>query len=126
MITKIFWSKTKGARQIAEITTDAKGEVLLTYRGSVLTGPKDPHGVKCNDGFYYLKSGEDREQRAPLTEVLSLSLWCPDCLTDHPVPDVGALFEAARRGRRKITLTSRGEWEGLWAERDRAMGRHDT
>ena len=62
MNTKIYCSKTKGARQIASIAPDANGEALLTYLCSAHTGPNDPDGVKCNDGFYYVKSGKERRQ----------------------------------------------------------------
>jgi hypothetical protein len=115
MNTRIFCSRSSNAHQIAGITADAGG-LLLTYRDSVHTTPDDPKGVKSpQDGWHYLAHGGEREQRAPTDEVLTIDLWCSGCRTGHPV-NAGQLFEAARRGRKKITLTSRGAWEGLWED----------
>jgi len=117
MITKIFCSKKTRGQQIAGITADADG-LLLTYCESVVTSPSDPKGVKSpQDGMHYLPNGSEQERRAPIDEVLEIDLWCAACTTGHPV-DVGALFKAAQRRKKAVTLTSRGAWEGLWKPKE--------
>lgn len=114
-ITQIFCSRSKKSHQIASVATDAEG-LLLTYSASVHTSPSDPTAViSKQDGFSYRPSGGMVEERAPVGEVRQIDIWCQACTTGHPV-DSGALFEAARHGRKKITLTSRGNWEGLWTQ----------
>jgi hypothetical protein len=113
--TYIFCSRSKDAHQIAGITTD-RGGLLLTYREAVLSTPADPKAVKSKqDGWHYQAFGAEGEMRPPTEEILEIDLWCSGCKTGHPV-DAGRLFEAARHGRKKITLTSRGQWEGLWSQ----------
>ena len=115
VVTRIFCSRSKGAHQLGMITTDAEG-LLLSYQTSVHTSPTDPTAViSPQDACYYRASGAKVEERPPVGEVRQVDIWCQGCKTGHPV-DSGALFKAAQEGRKKVTLTSRGEWEGLWTQ----------
>jgi hypothetical protein len=114
MITRIFCSRSSAGHEIGSISADAGG-LLLSYRAAVLSAPGDPAAVRSpQDGEYYRKTGAPAQLRRDPGALTHIELWCEGCVTGHPV-DAGALFDAAVRRRRKITLTSRGAWEGLWS-----------
>lgn len=113
MLTKVFCSRASRSPHLLGTITAEPAGVMLNYRSAVHTASTDRCAVQCSDGFWYLNDGADATYGLSPNENTQIDVWCRSCRTGHPVESL-ALFRAAERRSKAVTLNSRGAWEGLF------------